>query len=410
VTVNIYLKMAWRNVWRNKRRTLILISAISVGLAGLMVSLGLTRGWTKSSIDKSLNSYVTHIQIHSAGFEENPLIEKNFVLTPKIKSTLDSNTEIANYGARIRAIGLVANAKYSGGAKLIGVDPDAEARMTRIDDSIVEGEYLSADNARGIVIGRDLAEKMKTKVGKKVVLTAGDVNGEGAYAAFRIVGIYANEDLNFESLYVFVNLSAAQQMLSLGDSISEIGIMLIPLGDSEQVAEALTTTIGDEGMEILPWPKLLPLMVMMEMMVNEMVGMYYIIIFIAMAFGIINSFLMAVYERVKEIGVMMAIGMKPRAVVIMVLMESLMLGMVGILLGVAIGWGLNTYWSIYGLDMSWASEGGRMWNMTTRLYFVTTLEDVITAIVSASVAMVLMTLYPAIKASRFKPVEAISQY
>lgn len=408
--MNTYMKMAWRNIWRNKRRTLILISGIAVGLAGLMVSLGMTRGWVKSSIDKSLTSYVTHIQIHTAGFEDNPEVAKNFAFSPGIGAALDGNEMIATYGPRARAIGLISNAKYSGGAKIVGVDPTAESKMTRIDDSIVDGQYLSPDNQRGIVIGRDLANKMKTTVGKKVVLTAGDVNGEGAYASFRIVGIYANEDLNFESLYVFINLAAAQKMLGLNESISEIGIMLIPLADAESVATDLSTTIDNDNLEVLPWQKLLPLMVMMEMMVNEMVGMYYMIIFVAMAFGIINTFLMAIYERIKEIGVMMAIGMKPRSVVVMVLLESLLLGMVGIVLGIAIGWGLNTYWGTYGLDISWAAEGGRMWNMPTRIYFVTTLEDVVTAVISASIAMLLMTLYPAIKASRFKPVEAISQY
>jgi len=401
------LRMAWRNIWRNPRRTLIILIATMVGVWGMIAVAALSFGIKEQMIRDSLQDLTGHIQIHARGFHQDPVI-KNSMKDPQTAiEAVKSVSGIRAFATRVRVPGMVMDAHNSAGITIVGIDPAAEAHVSFIGSAVREGSYLRAGDIHKVIIGRKLAEKFNTQIGRKLVLMAQDAQNQIGSAAFEIQGVYQAPYASQEEKYVFITLEAAQNMLGLGKSLSEVVIVAHNRTDVPLIHAALRRSLPD-GFEVLDWKTLLPLLVAMLKMYNVSLALWFAAIFIALSFGIINTLLMAIFERFKEFGIMKAMGMKPSRIVLLVLVESLWMSIIGIAVGDIVGW-LTLMPLADGLDLSRFAEGADYFGLAHVIYPAMSPGVLLWSDLTVLLLGVVAGLYPAIRAGRFRPVDALAR-
>lgn len=399
------LKIAWRNIWRNKRRSLIVLTSIVVGLLAILLNDSLSIGMIHQVFTNQIGSHISHIQIHKKGFHDNKIIE-NYIPDPsRVETVLDNSPLIENYSRRVITYGLLSSASNSSGTNIIGIIPEEEEKVTKIKTSIVEGNYLSREK-REIVIGRRLAEKLEVGLGDKVVAMASALDGTVGADVFRVVGLYETFSSEFDKYSVYVPLANAQELLALGTNISEFAMISRDVERVAQIRDDLISQL-DESYEVLSYDEIVPLLVMQMDIYAQSMFIVYIIVGAAMIFGIVNSMLMSVFERIQEFGVMTALGMKNTRIFLMVVSEAFLLGTLGSAIGLAIGYVIYVPLSHSGLDLSVFSEALTAFGSGATIYPVLTIQAVLSSIVIIPFIAVLGAIYPAFKAIRLEPVNAI---
>jgi ABC-type lipoprotein release transport system permease subunit len=401
--------MGWRNIWRNPRRTAVILIAILTGVWSMVFLGALMRGVADQMVRNGIDTLTGHIQVHRAGYRNDPSIENRIedIKTVEIAfhAVLPNNAQTAD---RIRVNAVMSNAKHSIGVTLVGIQPEREAGISFIGHAVREGTYLPPDDMYGILIGKGLVDDFETKLGHKVVLMSQDSHGEIASRAFRIKGIFRTELKTTERQFVFVTMAAAREMLKV-DGISEAAILLSSHEDATRVASALRDELPSGDYEVQTWRELLPMVTAILTLYDGLIFLWFIVVFVAMAFGIVNTILMAVYERIREFGLLRALGMKPSGIVKQVLTESVMLLAVGLSAGTMLGWLTVLMLSRSGIDLTFAGKGLEYVGMSRIIYPVIHGRDVMLAnLVVIGLGMV-VSLYPAMKAAKFNPVEALAR-
>ncbi|MEJ2164516.1 MAG: ABC transporter permease [Desulfobacterales bacterium] len=405
----MYLQLAWRNIWRNPRRTAVILTAVIIGVWSMIFLGALMRGIAVGMVKNGIATLTGHIQIHHKGYRDDPAIENSIfnlqVVEKALKDNLSSN---ALWTSRVRVNAIANNARHSSGVTMVGIDPPAEAKISFIGSAISRGRYLAQGDANGILVGEALLEKFETKIGRKLVLMSQNKEQEIASRAFRIVGVFRAEMQSTEKQFVFVTRSAAQKMLKLGNGISEIAILLSDGYENQDVYKKLKATLPAEQFEVLSWRELLPFQTAYLKILDGFMWFWFLVVFVAMGFGIVNTTLMAVFERMREFGLMKALGMKPWWILREVLIESFLLLICGLIVGNFFG-----FLSIYalsgsGIDLSALAAGAEYAGMSRIIYPVIAAKDVGVANLTVLLLGLLVSLYPAIKASRFTPVQALA--
>jgi ABC-type lipoprotein release transport system permease subunit len=404
----MYLQLAWRNIWRNPRRTTVILLAIIIGVWSMIFENALMRGITVGMIKNSIATLTGHIQIHRRGYRSDPVIE-NSITEPEavvaaLKRILPPGTQ---WAARVRVNGIASNARHSSGVTLVGIDPAAEAKISFIGDAIAGGRQLQPDDPHAILVGEALLEKFETKIGHKLVLMSQDTNQEIASKAFRIVGTFKAEMQSTEKQFVFITRKAAQQMLQLRHGLSEVSIVM-PDQQESVVASRLKAALSPNGYEVNTWKELLPFLSAYLKLLDAFVYIWSLVIFIAMGFGIVNTTLMAVFERIREFGLMKALGMKPWWIMRQVLSESFLLLIIGIITGNILAFLTVLSLSDSGIDLSALAAGAEFAGMTRVIYPIVSIKDWSIANLVVMVLGLLICIYPAAKAAKFTPVEALT--
>jgi len=302
---------------------------------------------------------------------------------------------------------------------LVGIDPAQEQGLSFIADAdaVTEGRYLESIDDKGIILGRKLVERLETRLGKRVVLMSQNRYNEIAERGFRVVGIFDAKTEDVETQFAFVGRRVAQKMLGMQDNISELAVLgqdrdeLDNLVQKLRVAateELATTEEKQEKLDIQPWPTLNPLVKIMVNVFEGFLLIWYVVVFIAMAFGLVNTLLMAVFERTREIGLFQALGMKPRWIVGQVLFESSFLLAIGLTVGNLMGWATLVL-TADGLDFSRWAAGYEMAGLSSLIYLVLSTADIVIANVLVISLGLIASLYPAWRAARYVPVEAITR-
>lgn len=404
------LQMAWRNIWRNSRRTAVILTAIVVGVWSMVFLGALMRGMSVSVIENGLATLTGDVQIHAAGYRADPMVDNSIGNPDELYAVLaELLPPGALWTARVRVAAVASNARHSAGVTMVGVDPLKEPQMSFIGrDSVPEGRFLEPGDRDAVVIGRELLKKYGTRVGNKLILMAQGVSGEVQSRAFLISGVYRAEMEETEKRFVFVPRAAAQDMLGMGDAVSEIEIKLPDHAAAERMAATLAQSLPDKY-EVSSWEELLPMQVAFLRIFDGFMVIWNIVVFIAMAFGIVNTILMAVFERIREFGLMRALGMKPGAVIREVITEALLLLAAGCVLGNLAGMASVALLARSGIDLSAFSAGMEYAGMSRIIYPVLTAHDLALANAVVVVLGLLVSLYPAVRASRFTPVEAMAR-
>ncbi len=399
------LKIAWRNIWRNKRRSSIVLISVVVGVIAAIIVDGLSNGMLNQMLFNQINSSVSHIQIHKKGFNDNKTVQ-NFI--PEYKKVLDivkNNASVKNYSRRVITFGLLSSASNSSGVYINGVDPREEQNVTDIKKSVIEGSYLT-DKGRGIVIGKNLAEKLNVSIGDKVVAMSNTPDGSVGSDVFRIDGIYETFSSEFDRINIYIPIEKAQQMLNIGDNIHEIAIITNDYNRVSVVKNEIAAKLNGDY-EVMSYLDLLPMLIVQMDFYKETMLIFNLIIGLALIFGIINVMLMAVFERIREFGVLMSIGMKTTKLFRMIVTESFIIGIIGTVLGIAVGLLIQLPLSHSGINLSMFAGSLKSLGVGAIIYPETTYENLFSLVIMIPLIAVIAAFYPAYKAAKLEPVSAI---
>jgi ABC-type lipoprotein release transport system permease subunit len=401
----LILRLAWRNLGRNPRRTGIVLTAVAVGIAGVVLSMAINNGLVLQMVETAIATELGHLQVHAAGFDENPMLRLRLVDGGRAAGeALESLSGVKAWTPRVRSEGLVSSARANVGVRVVGIEPGRESAVSNLAESIVEGAFLDGASRR-ILIGEKLARRLDVTVGSKVVLSVQDLRGDLTGEAFRVAGLFRTASAELDRGTVYLRLEESQKLLRLGQSVSELIVIADTRGQIRDIQQGLRTRLGDE-LEVQTWEELRPLLVQMVEIFDRTAWYVYSAVFVAMVFGIANVLLMSVFERMREIGILMAVGLRPGRLVGLITAESMLLTF----LGLAIGYGAAVACVLAlhdGIDMSLWAEGLTAVGVGTRIVPVIRANDVVVPVAVAWVTALVASLWPALRAARLRPAEAV---
>lgn len=401
----LVLRLAWRNLWRNPRRTAIVLAAAAVGVSGAVLSMAVNTGIVYQMVETAIRTELGHLQVHAAGYEEDPSVRHRLPAGGRaVAAALAADPEVLAVARRVRADGLLSSPRASAGVVVLGVVPGEERGVSRLARSVVAGGWLDGGRRR-ILLGQALAERLHVRVGQKVVLAVQDLGGDLTGEAFRVAGLFRTPSSEFDRGTVLLGLGDAQSLFALGEGITEV----VAVVRREERLPQVRTRLEDRlppGLEVRTWRELRPLLVQMLEVFDSTSWTIYAAIFAAMVFGIANVLLMSVHERTRELGVLMSLGMAGAPMVAMVAGEALLLTGVGVAAGFAVAGGAVASLS-NGIDLSAFGAGLEALGVGTRVVPLIRRQDVVAPVEMALVTALLAGLGPAIRVARLRPVEAL---
>jgi ABC-type lipoprotein release transport system permease subunit len=405
--LGVMTRMAWRNLWRNHRRTLIMLLAIAVAVWAMIFMTALMRGMVDQMIEDGIDSLPGFVQIHHPAYRDDPSVENSLPQPGLALLEALQSSEVTGWTTRVRVPAMISSERDSRGVTLLGVDPAGEVALGFDPESIVEGRFLQSPEDNGLVIGRKLLDRLETDLGKRVVVMSQDPENNIADRGFRIVGVYKAKLAAMEEIYVYAGRSTVQSLLNIKDQVSEVAITGQDYRNVDHLYQLVKNAAG-ENVRVQPWTELDTYLGLMLGVMDGFVLVWVIVIFMALSFGLVNTLMMAVFERVREFGLMQALGMKPSGIRFQVLMESLMLLVLGLLAGnlLAVGSILPIQG---GIDLSMVAEGMEMMGVSSVLYPALKLKDIVMANVVVIILGIITSLLPAWRASQYSPVEAIAK-
>lgn len=398
--------LAWRNLWRNHRRTLIMLAAIGIGSWAMIFMTALSRGMVSSMVEDGIRALPGHVQAHHPGFRDDPSVANLIGLSDAELTERLTASGLEHWATRVRVPAVVSSERESRGVVLSGIDPERERGLIFVDYGTVEGRFLQSADDSGVVLGRKLAEELETRVGKRVVLMSQDPDNEVADRGFRVVGLFDAEMEAQEKSYAFVGKETLKTMLGIGDRVSEIAVMGDNYRNVDPEYRKLVAAV-DDSVEVRRWYELDSYLGTMLSVTDGFLLVWVIVIFLALSFGLVNTLVMAVFERVREIGLMLALGMRPMDILGQIVIESMLLLCVGLIAGNLLAWA-TVLPLADGIDISVVGQGMEMFGAGSVLTPKMTLQDVVLANVVVLVLGFLASLSPAWRASRYDPVEAIT--
>jgi ABC-type lipoprotein release transport system permease subunit len=402
------LQIAWRNIWRNPRRTAVILIAVVIGVWSMVFLGALMRGIIKGMIHNGINTLTGHIQIHQSRYPDDPSIDNSIDNPADIKPVLDRLLPAgSHWTTRVRVNAIASNARHNGSVTLVGIDPQIEKPLSFIGSAITQGRYLKTEDNNAILVGRALARRYETGPGRKLILMTQDKTGQIASKAFRITGIFQAEMEATEKAYVFVTRRSAQKMLKMGKAISEISILFSSPDQATQTVRTLDAQLAGRQLAVRSWQEALPLLQAYLELYDSFILIWFVVVFVAMGFGILNTTLMAVFERMREFGLLKALGMRPGRIVTGILSEALIILLFGMLIGNILG--LSSCWalSFHGIDLAALAKGVEYAGMSRVIVPQVLIKDLLSANLVVLALGLLVCLYPAVKAARFTPVEAM---
>lgn len=403
----LLLKLALLNIGRNPRRSLITILAISVGLASLIFLQAFMDGSKEQQRDNAINLITGHLQVHAKGFDRKMSAELTVKDSAKLIEKFRQMPEVVAVSDRIKAEILIGTTQNSRGILLLGIDPHRESQVTRIHEFIKEGSPLTATDEGKVVIGKKLAEKLGAGLGDKVVVMAQAMDGTLAGYAYRIKGLIDSKSLQLDEMLVLMNLTSARDLLGLEEENHEIVLKLKGREVLESVKKQLLTELDPEVYEIRTWSDIFPEIDQWGKWGDGITQTVLLTVMLVIGIGVINTILTSVFERHKEIGVMIAIGTRPGQVVQLILFETLILELIGVMLGVVLGYIVVYYFSIVGIAFSGAEEAFAQAFMSPVTYPQIKYYRITHSIFTLITITTLIGLYPAWKAGQMEPVKAI---
>lgn len=400
------LKISWRNVWRNKARSIVIILAVGFGLWGGVFATALMNGLIQQQFDSSIKNNVSHLQIHHPDY----VLEKEPVYmvseAESIVQFLETHDDVAAFSTRARNFGMFATASMTSGVDIFGIDPRRENETTALESNLIDGDFFDQVSRNPVLIGEKLAEKMKISIGSRIVITFQDLQNEIVSASFRVSGIYRTSNTGNDERNIYIKQDDFDALMGGAGTVNEIAVLMHGLDEVTALQAELKEKFPEN--EIRTWFEISPDLSFMSEFSEFGLMILLIIILLAMTFGLLNTMLMTIYERTRELGMLMSVGMNKKRIFAMIVMETSFLVLSGSIFGSFIGW-LTVHLSAKtGLDMSaFGADALSQYgfsaiiypSLETSFYLQLGILVIITAILSA--------LYPAYKALKLKPAEAV---
>jgi ABC-type lipoprotein release transport system permease subunit len=408
------LRMAWRNVWRNWRRTVIAGIAITLGLAFILLYEGMLGGMNEALYSNTVKLQGGHVQVHAPGFREKanrlpllPLVDSGAAVEAAL-----AQPEVVAVSQRIETGGMVSSREGTLSVAITGIEPEQEAPVSLVAENVVQGRWLEGIDEDVLLIGAALAERLEVTVGDRVTLVGRATHQQMRRRTMTIVGIYDLGIAEVEKSLVYVSLLEAQTLFDLRDQATEVAIYLEQVGQEPPVVERLQSTLP--GYEVDAWDTLDPSTKQMMEIENQVMSIFSLVILLIAGVGILNLMLMAVFERTREIGLLAAMGLKRRETVALFLLEGVMIGLLGALAGSLLGGVIGAHYGRVGIDWM-ALYGGVDFSevsplvglMGDRLYLRIGIGVLVGRALTVGVIAALASLYPAWQASKREPAEAL---
>lgn len=399
------IKVAWRNIWRHKTRSAVIIISVMFGLwAGLFIQAYMN-GMIEERVRTAIEKEISHIQLHHPQFKKD--FDAQFVIPDGI-AVLNNVSLIKNVKAvsgRTIARGMVATATGSAGIKINGVDAVAEDSVSHLSKNIIEGKYFSGDSKNEIIVGEKLLKKLKLKLNSKVVITLLDKENNITSGAFRIKGIFKTQNTPYDESNAFIERNELAGLLNTPNELHEIAVLL----NSNEWLDSVYNTIHANypSVKTETWKEVSPEMDLIVSTSGQSMLIYMSIILLALAFGIINTMLMAVLERTREIGMLMALGMSRLRVFTMILFETIFLVLTGTPLGILMGFLTTLYFGKYGIDMTADKELYASFGFSDIIYPKLNMQDYYIILELVIITSLVSSIFPARKALSLNPSEAI---
>jgi ABC-type lipoprotein release transport system permease subunit len=401
-------QLAWKNVWRNKKRSLVIVLAITLGLCGGLLSGAIMMGMAESMVNSAIDRYLGHIQIHSKAFNDDIQISHTLKDINVIQEIIQSQDSIVGYSERTIIEGMAQSAASSFGVKIIGVDRTAEKKVTRLHEKVTEGGFLDREGKNQILIGRKLAERLNLGLRKKIILTYQNPKGEIVYLACRISGIFKTESSQFDESTVFLKQIDLWRSLNASGLIHEVAIRTSSSKHVDDVAGKLVKALPADVVQT--WQQLSPELAFISTSMEAFTYLFVAIILFALLFGITNNMLMSVMERIRELGILTAVGMKKFRIFLMILLETILLSLSGGILGMIVGSVLIELFYTNGIDLSAFASGLESFGSGTMLYPFLPASMYMGLTLMILFAANIASLLPAWKATHLQPAEAIRTY
>lgn len=405
------IKLAWRNLWRNKIRTSTMVCAMIFGLMGVVAMMGFMSGMYGNMIDNAIAWQTSHIQIQSQRYLDDPDINETLINPQPLIEALQRMPQVKAFSARFLVDGMIASARANRGIRINGIDSLDEAEVTPIVDSITQGSWLLQTGRHPIVVSQKTAERLRLKLGSKVVLTFSNADKEVTGAAFRVAGIFNSPSSNFDEANSYVRRSDLSKLAGV-KGIHEIAIVLNESNNMDNhVAKQLAgqlSLLSDSGNRVRDWQQVQP---MLATIISQMGASNVVILIIfvsAMGLGIVNVMLMSVFERTRELGMLMAIGMVKGKVFSLILMESTLLGITGATIGLLASLMLVTLLGHTGIPLGSMAQGLGAFGVDTTLYPTVSTNEYVAVFVTVVLVSILASLYPARQILKQRPVNAMS--
>ena len=401
------LKLAWRNLFRNVRRTALTCLLISSSLVVLILFDGMILGMVDAMVGGITKTLAGEAQVHQKGFREN--LESEFYLRnpEKIDAALAADDRVSAHAPRVIVGGMIASSRNTIGGLIYGIDAESELDVSNVSQSLYEGNYLSGGK-REILIGKLMAELLEVELGDRIIITASSVDdNEIIQELFRVSGLVEFGQREIDESIAFINLDAAQALIGMQGRLHEIALRFVDSEDAKNTALPIFKQLNQGEVEALGWPELRPSIAGMIQMTDLSSGILGSVLFILTALGVINSMFMSIYERLYEFGVARAIGTSPRQIFSLVLLEALLLGVIACAVGLVIGYVLTSYFQTNGIpvgefEFSGVEIDGSL-HTQFRLYQFIAFPIYVTALT------VIAAIYPGIFASKITPSRALQR-
>ena len=401
------IKVAWRNVWRNWTRSIVVMMAVSLGLwAGIFLA-AFMNGVSEQRLKGVVESQTSHLQIHHPEFEENFDVEMLLEDGQEIVSDLKKDEKLAWVSGRIVVQGMINSSRSSGRVMIKGIVPEDEQHVSNISQKVAEGSYFETQGRNPILIGQKLAGNLNVKLNSKVILTFQDTTRNITSGAFRVCGIYKTNSATFDAVTVYVRKRdiGSKKLLNLGSGLHEIAIILKQDENIDAVKVELAVMLP--GKKVDTWKDIIPELYYLDEIMDVYLLIFMGIILLAMAFGIINTMLMAVLERIRELGMLMAVGMNKRKIFAMIVWEAVFLTLAGTPIGLLLGFISVGYFNENGFDLSLFAEGLNNFDLDSVLYPSLDYRFYPKLVLMVVFTSIASSIYPAVKALSLKPADAI---
>ncbi|MGC9323298.1 MAG: ABC transporter permease [Desulfomonilia bacterium] len=346
------IKMSWRSLWRNRRRTLLTVSSIALGTTLSLFFISMADGMYKKLIDDAVRMNAGHVTIERREYHRTPSVDLVVPSVSRVKGAAVKVPGVRTIKPLIQGQAMVSTGSGSVGVSLVGVDPLVEKSLSPIASSIVTGRYLSRSDVRGVVIGSGLAQRLDLEPGMKLVLTCNDSTGELVNEMLRVSGIFTTGMEEADGFLIQVNLSVARRIFQLGpDEATQVGLLLEHPDEQDRVITELENVTKQADLVVLPWQDVLPDLAGFMAVDKGSNYVFQAIILFLLSFTILNTILMSVLERTREFATLLAIGTSPFLLRIQVIVESALLGIIGTGIGLVLGGCISYYFQVQGLDL-----------------------------------------------------------
>jgi ABC-type lipoprotein release transport system permease subunit len=402
------LKIAFRNVFRQKRRTILTALTMFGGFALAAISIGWSDGSYHRIIDLFTRNRLGHIQVHAEGYLDRPSLYKTIDDYAAVGEKIQRVEGVENWAPRLYSAGLASVAEKSAGVRIIGIDPEREAAATRFGKKIVEGRNFSTTPSPEAILGKGLAKILSAQLGDEIVIVSQAADGSIANDLYHLIGIVDSGDEISDRFAFYLHLQDAQELLVLEDRIHEIAVIVEDLDQVGKLTDAITRELDNPKLSVAPWQEFAKSFYQAMKADQEGMWIMLFVIMLIVAVGVLNTVLMSVLERTREYGVLKAVGTKPAYIFTLVIYEVSIIAFASVIIGAALSILLNHLLSIYGIPLPETFTYGGIEFKT--MYSEVNARSLYIPAITVFLSATLVSLFPSLKAARIEPARAMRIY